>query len=183
MIATVLTSVLLALSSHIAGKPVQVDCNLNYVEVAAMGLADVGGSYAKLLPSVCEGVDKLVAGARPNLQGNVLQHSERIGYLPLSLLVLVHESYHLSGVGNEAQTECYAEQRLESAAEEVGIDAHYAVMLADRAAAMALLILPPEYHNDYLRCSPGGEWDLHLGRWPHPWLSGPEFTIRSRLDT
>ena len=169
MIAVALS--VLALMTHVAGKPIHVGCDLSYTEVAGLGVADVGGDTTRLLPTVCENVNKLAAGDRPNLYGNILLESNRIAAEPLALLIAIHESYHLAGIGNEAQTECYAEQTVESAAEQMGMTSYYARMVADRAAAAAWLILPPEYH-DLVNCAPGSAWDLNLGRWPIPWFAG-----------
>lgn len=166
---TLIASLILA-ASGIAGKPVTIGCDLSYTEVPALGLADVRGDHARLLPSGCLLVNAFAAGDRPVLRGDWRKNSTRILGQPLALLVMVHESYHLSGIGDEAQTECYALQRLQSVAVELGATQQYAREVVGRAYAAEQMILPAEYH-DTVNCRRDGAWDLHIGQWPEPWFS------------
>ena len=82
------------------------------------------------------------------------------------IVTLAHESWHLRGLLNEAQTQCYAVQSTERAARLFGIrpeDAHLvalSVAAADSASPFG------EYHSP--ECRPGGRYDLapHTFGWP-----------------
>ena len=76
--------------------------------------------------------------------------------------VLVHESFHLRGVKNEAETESYALQFVTRVARRLGVTPAD----ARRMYAVAMRLYPrkpPEYRST--GCRPGGTLDLH-GGWP-----------------
>lgn len=75
-----------------------------------------------------------------------------------SLNALAHESYHLAGVRNEAQTECYALQAIDFVARQLGATSDEARQLA----AFAFEELPPRMPDEYSspQCRNGGEYDL-----------------------
>jgi hypothetical protein len=82
------------------------------------------------------------------------------------IVTLAHESWHLRGVMDEGQTQCYAVQTVEQAARALGVlpvDAH---LLALRVAIDDAAAPRGEYHSD--DCHPGGEFDLHPATpaWP-----------------
>jgi hypothetical protein len=90
-------------ASEIAEKPVFVRCDVSgeFVGVVqhADGAAAVGGDTAYLTPSICHTLQRLVS------EGEVA--ASRTGR---ALAVLAHEAWHLRGVADEGQTECYALQ-------------------------------------------------------------------------
>ena len=83
-----------------------------------------------------------------------------------ALKILAHESYHLSGVKNEAAAECYAMQAVPRVARALA-----GVSFAD-AHALAVIVylvgypgMPPAYRSG--ECRPGGALDLSSGpNWP-----------------
>jgi hypothetical protein len=89
----------------------------------------------------------------------------------VALETITHESYHLLGYRNEAQTECYGLQSLWYAATRLGAPARLAQTLA---AAYALQMYPsrrtgahPEYWS--AECRDGGKLDLRPKS--HAWPS------------
>jgi hypothetical protein len=82
------------------------------------------------------------------------------------IVTLAHESWHLRGVVNEAQTQCYAVQTTELVARSLGVPPVDARMIAFRVAADDAAAPPGDYHSP--RCRPGGELDLHPATpdWP-----------------
>jgi hypothetical protein len=91
-----------AAASTIAEKPVSVRCDVagEFVGVVqhADGAAAVGGDTAYLAPSICHTLQRLGEGDLA---------ASRTGR---ALAVLAHEAWHLRGVANEGETECYALQ-------------------------------------------------------------------------
>ena len=79
---------------------------------------------------------------------------------------LAHEVWHLHGIGNEAQTECYALQTTATAAELFGADPVAAQATADYAYARFYPNEPDEYRQ--APCGNGGPLDLRPAdpRWP-----------------
>ena len=82
------------------------------------------------------------------------------------IVTLAHESWHLRGVTNEAQTQCYALQTAELTALRLGVlppDAHAA---ADFLVAHDARLPAGEYHSR--ECRPRGAYDLHpdTAAWP-----------------
>jgi hypothetical protein len=82
------------------------------------------------------------------------------------LVTLAHESWHLRGIVNEAQTQCYAVQSTERAARLFGIGTEDARLLALSVAVADAAATPGEYHSP--ECRPGGRYDLapHTFGWP-----------------
>ena len=78
--------------------------------------------------------------------------------LAWSLNALAHESYHLAGVRNEAQTECYALQAIDFVARRLGAPQAQARSLAAFAFAQLPSRMPPEYSSP--KCRDGGVYDL-----------------------
>jgi hypothetical protein len=83
-----------------------------------------------------------------------------------SLNALAHESYHLAGVRNEAQTECYALQAIDFVARRLGASEAQARQLAQFSFADLPRRMPPEYTSP--DCHNGGRLDLRPGDpvWP-----------------
>ncbi len=79
--------------------------------------------------------------------------------LVAGVVTLAHESWHLRGVTNEAQTQCYAIQSSELVALRLGVPPADARALADYVAAYDATSPEGEYHSR--ECRPGGAYDLH----------------------
>jgi hypothetical protein len=75
-----------------------------------------------------------------------------------SLNTLAHESYHLAGVRNEAETECYALQAIDFAARRLGAAPEQARAVADLALRQLPQRMPPGYRSP--ECRNGGKYDL-----------------------
>jgi hypothetical protein len=82
------------------------------------------------------------------------------------IVTLAHESWHLRGVVDEAQTQCYAVQSTERAARLFGIRPADAHLIALSVAAADAAAPQGEYHSP--ECRPGGRYDLapHTFEWP-----------------
>jgi hypothetical protein len=90
-------------ASRIAGKDVSIRCDVagDFVGVVqhADGAAAVGGDTAYLTPEICHLLYRLAFDGEPA--------GSRTGR---ALAVLAHEAWHLRGVADEGETECYALQ-------------------------------------------------------------------------
>jgi hypothetical protein len=86
--------------------------------------------------------------------------------LVAGIVTLAHESWHLRGVTNEAQTQCYAIQTVELVALRLGVLPPDARAIADFVARYDAGSPEGEYHSS--RCAPGGSYDLHpeTAVWP-----------------
>jgi hypothetical protein len=76
-----------------------------------------------------------------------------------SLNTLAHESYHMAGVRNEAQTECYALQAIDFVSRRLGATPEQARALATFSFDQLPGRMPPEYSSP--ECHDGGRYDLH----------------------
>ena len=76
----------------------------------------------------------------------------------VAVQVLTHESYHLSGIRNEAETECQAVQRLDEVAGWLGATPQQARSLAERYYADVYPRMPAAYQNS--ECVDQGTWDV-----------------------
>jgi hypothetical protein len=140
--------------SRIAEKPVVIRCDesRDYVGFVqhADGVALVGGDRAYLTPEICHDLYRLAfedEGA-----------SSRTGR---AIAVLAHEAWHLRGVRDEGQTECYALQSGVELGRRLGLSEDTARQLmrqqlaenAGRGAASFEYRVPPD-------CRDGGNLDL-----------------------
>ncbi|MBA2331874.1 MAG: hypothetical protein H0V94_03685 [Actinobacteria bacterium] len=82
------------------------------------------------------------------------------------MVTLAHESWHLRGVTNEAQTQCYAVQSVERTALLLGISAVDSRLVADWVAISDAAAPRDDYHAS--ECRPGGSFDLapETSTWP-----------------
>jgi hypothetical protein len=112
-----------------------------------------------LSPSVCHGLDRLEAGDRPTDEGSRLA-------LGTAVNALAHESVHLTGVVNEAITECRSVQLIVVAAETMGIDTRYAEGMRDAYWKDAYPTLSPAYRTS--DCRDGSDLDLDTDRHSFP---------------
>ena len=101
-------------ASRIADKPVSIRCDeaRDYVGAVqhADGVAEVGGDLAILTPEVCHDLYRLAFEDETT--------GSRTGR---AIAVLAHESWHLRGVGDEGETECYALQSGVELGERLGL--------------------------------------------------------------
>ena len=74
------------------------------------------------------------------------------------IVTLAHESWHLRGLVNEAQTQCYAIQTTEAVARRLGVATEDRRAIALRVALDDSRSPQGEYHSS--QCRPGGAYDL-----------------------
>jgi hypothetical protein len=141
-------------ASRIAGKDVTVRCDVSgeFVGVVqhADGAAAVGGDTAYLTPGICHVLYRLAFERG--------QAGSRTGR---ALAVLAHEAWHLRGVADEGETECYALQSGVGLGRRLGLSEERARQLMRQQLAENALRgggsfeyrVPPE-------CRDGGELDL-----------------------
>jgi hypothetical protein len=75
----------------------------------------------------------------------------------IAVQVLAHESYHLAGNSNEAETECFAMQRLDEVAQWLGATVEQARSLANTYASQVYPRMPDGYRSN--ECVDGGQLD------------------------
>jgi hypothetical protein len=150
---------LAAVASEIAGRAVEVRCpgaierlvdispNAGSVHFAADGQP---GDFMKLNTATCSALE--------DVNGDEAKVSK-------ALHVLVHESWHLAGIRDEAKADCYAFQRVEFAALRLGAAPTDAQALARRAYVDRQETAPAEYRT--YECRDGGALDLSPSpNWP-----------------
>jgi hypothetical protein len=149
---------LAAVASEIAGRAVEVHCpgaierlvdispNAGSVHFGADGQP---GNSMELNTQTCLALE--------DLSGDEAKVSK-------ALHVLVHESWHLAGVQDEAKADCYAFQRVEFAALQLGAEPLRAEALAHRAYVDRQETAPADYrsyecrNNGALDLSPSPDW-------------------------
>ena len=89
-----------------------------------------------------------------------------VGKIAAAVRVLAHEAWHLRGVTNEAETECYALQTTALTARRLGATTEQARAVALWNARHVYPTLPSDYQSG--DCHDGGDFDLHRGTtdWP-----------------
>lgn len=161
------------IASTIAGHDVSVRCEGASGEIIGMGGESgrtmfTNGKPAKetfLLDGICERLHAYArqSKARPDCllpcDGSTLETA-------WSLNALAHESYHLSGIRDEARTQCYALQTIDLVARELGADEQQARELAIFSSNEIPPQMPPQYISP--ECHDGGRYDLrpHDPSWP-----------------
>ena len=143
---------LAAVASQIAGRPVEVHCpgaierltdispNAGSVHFGADGQP---GNSMELNTPTCLALE--------NLSGDQAKVSK-------ALHVLVHESWHLAGIKDEAKADCYALQRVEFAALQLGAEPTRAEARARRAYVDRQETAPADYRT--YECRNDGALDL-----------------------
>ncbi len=149
---------LAAVAEQIAGRSVQVHCpgflqklvdispNSGSVYFDAEGRP---GDFTELNDETCsalEGLAEAEVGPADSLRRARALH------------VLAHESFHLAGVRNEAEADCFGLQRVSFTARELGADSAEANRLAAIARADRAFSAPAEYRS--AACFDGGPLDL-----------------------
>lgn len=150
---------LAAVASEIAGRDVEVHCpgaikrltdispNAGSVHFGADGQP---GDFMKLNTETCSALE--------DMNGDQAKVSK-------ALHVLMHESWHLAGIQDEAKADCYALQRVEFAALQLGAAPTDAQALARRAYVDRQETAPAEYRS--YECRDGGALDLSPSpNWP-----------------
>jgi hypothetical protein len=112
-----------------------------------------------LSPSVCAGLGRLERGERPTDEGSLLE-------LGTAVNALAHESVHLTGVTDEAVTECRSVQLIVETAKSLGVDADYAARMRDAYWDGAYPRLSAAYRTS--ACRDGSELDLDSTRHAFP---------------
>ena len=102
-----------------------------------------------LSPTVCDGIDSILYDRAQIVSSRVA----------IGVDTLAHESLHLAGVRNEAQTECYAMQWTAITAYKLGGTYTFGRSLASLLWRTYAARTPPAYYDGY-RCRNGGAWDL-----------------------
>jgi hypothetical protein len=132
-----------AVASQIAGRAVQVHCPGPVARVLGGSIAegwvefDADGKPAdetKLQKTSCSELDALAEGRR----AKELECTARAGILcgrrgaelAMAVDVLTHESFHLSGIRDEAATECASVNRMATTAQQLGATAEQGAALA-----------------------------------------------------
>jgi hypothetical protein len=149
---------LAAVASEIAGRAVEVHCpgaierlvdispNAGSVHFGADGQP---GNSMELNTQTCMALE--------DLSGDEAKVSK-------ALHVLMHESWHLAGIQDEAKADCYAFQRVEFAALQLGAEPLRAEALAHRAYVDRQETAPADYrsyecrNNGALDLSPSPDW-------------------------
>lgn len=134
---------------------VEITPNAGWVDFGADGRPD---PVANLSSKTCERLERFARsdGTAPIDEGTAM-----------ALVTLAHESFHLAGVTNEAEAQCYAIQMTEFTTERLGGSVRNARAAALWALSASPSVLPAEYW-DPIRCRDAGPWDLRpdSAAWP-----------------
>ena len=149
-----------------AGNLLDVSAEAGSVRFDASGIPS---DTTDLKRPVCGALARFPHDVRGSDYSCVLQNtdcSQKIWEDVLAVHTLAHEVWHLHGIGNEAQTECYALQTTARAAELFGADPVAAQATADYAYTRFYPYEPDEYRQ--APCANGGPLDLRPldPRWP-----------------
>jgi hypothetical protein len=135
------------IASAIAGRDVKVRCPgvmgrvFSWDTVEGSVRFDASGRPAdetKLREFTCAELDALAEGRRPRVTGDVA----------LAVDVLAHESWHLAGVIDEAETECRAVGSLAWTAQQLGATPEQAQRMAVHYVETGYQRLPERYRNN-----------------------------------
>ena len=163
-----------SIATELAQRPVQIHCRPNLGrlvsrtgESGSVGFDTRGrpADFAEVADGICS---TLHAYSRATHAGDhCLLPCQTVPFdVAWSMNTLAHESYHLAGIRNEAQTQCYATQAVDFVARRLGASPDQARALALLAATRILASMPPEYSSP--KCRDGGPYDLHpfSSDWP-----------------
>ncbi|HEX4930998.1 MAG TPA: hypothetical protein VFV62_09830 [Gaiellaceae bacterium] len=143
---------------------VEITPNAGWVDFDAHGKP---GNKTSLSATTCRGLERVWRRDQKSfsclLGGKCDENTVRAVY---GIVTLAHESWHLHGVVNEAQTQCYAIQTTERVALRLGVPPADAHLIALRVAIDDAAAPIGEYHAP--ECHPGGRYDLHpeTSEWP-----------------
>src|SRR3954463_15729469 len=159
------------IATDLARRPVKIRCEgLSGALTGPRGesgrtefLGDKPVSVSYLQEGICQ---TLHAYGRNISAATCLLPCDRPLEIAWSLNTLAHESYHLAGVREEAETECYALQAIDFVAHSLGASDAQARALATFSFETLPQRMPAEYTSP--QCYDGGKLDLFPGnpRWP-----------------
>ncbi len=167
-----------AVATQLAGRPVHVNCQglagdlLDATAEAGTVRFDANGrpaDYTDLKRPICDALNRFSHDVKSPAYGCVITLSDcpqSIWEDVLAVHTLAHESWHLTGITNEATTECKALQTTAFAATLLGADAPSAQATAKYALVKFYPNLPDEYRT--FDCANGGPLDLRPAdaTWP-----------------
>ena len=172
---------LAGIASEIAGREVTVTCPgvlMRWFTVDATetvsGSVDFDGNgtpsdKTRLRERACAELDALAEGRRERAVTCAVRSSS-CGTETLEaawgLDTIVHEAWHLYGIGSEAETECRAMQTMAWAGQQLGLGEPEAQGLARHMWEAGYEMKPDQYRST--ECRDGGPWDLRPQdpRWP-----------------
>jgi hypothetical protein len=138
-------------------RMVEITPNAGWVDFNEHGIP---GDKASLSASTCRGLERVwrrdLTSFECLIGGRCDKTTVRAVY---GIVTLAHESWHLRGVSNEAETQCYAVQTVETVARRLGVAPRDSHLVALRVAADDAEMSVGEYHS--AKCRPGGPYDLH----------------------
>lgn len=150
-----------AIASEIAGRPVKVHCPgaisrrlLGYDIVEGTVRFDANGRPADrtdLRPMTCAELDALAEGRRADVLACVAAAPTGCGVaadqLAWAVDTVTHESFHLAGIMDEADTECHAMKAMAGTAERLGATPQEAAALAAHHYAVNYPREPERYRT------------------------------------
>jgi hypothetical protein len=138
-------------------RMVEITPNAGWVDFNEHGIP---GDKASLSASTCRGLERVWRRDQKSFEclvaGGCDESTLRAVY---GIVTLAHESWHLRGVSDESETQCYAVQTVESVALRLGVPPRDSQIVALRVAADDAEMPEGEYHSP--KCRPGGPYDLH----------------------
>ncbi len=167
------------IASGIARKDVSVRCpsvwrralDISMHRGVAHVPPDGSPGYARLAHDICQTFEEIVdQGFRKGSYECLITDDplcdDWVYEAALAVDVLAHEAWHLAGVRNESEAECFAMQSGASVAEQLGATREQAVAIAVyayRANGAA-----PDRYQITTECAPGQRLDLHpeTSAWP-----------------
>jgi hypothetical protein len=165
------------IATVIAGRDVRISCPGTLARLAETPAQDgsvlfspsgMPADEAKLSGETCSRLRSFLHGGIGGL-GCLAGHAKcpvETREAAVAVNVLSHEAWHLSGVRDEAVTQCYALQSNADTAVRLGADEGDARAIASFIAREVQPALPPDYRSS--ECVDGGPLDLHHERptWP-----------------
>jgi hypothetical protein len=155
-----------------AGRSVQVRCEdfSDGTPVEPGGVVQFRGTepaeFARIRPDVCTDLSRF-PGSTLGASACLRRHACDTGVFAASqaITVLAHESRHLSGIRDEAVTQCYGMQSVPRLARALGATPQDAQALAVLEYVVGYRRMPPGYRS--AECRPHGKLDLTPdARWP-----------------
>jgi hypothetical protein len=165
------------IASVIAGRDVGIACPGTLAKLTDVSSQDGSVMFsadgkpadeARLSDGTCHKLRRFLHGGVPGL-GCLSSHEAcplEIRELAIAVNVLSHESWHLAGVRDEAQAQCYALQTNAATAQRLGASAGDAQAVAGFILREVQPALPADYRTR--DCFDGGPLDLDPARpaWP-----------------
>lgn len=145
------------IATQIAGRPVKVHCpgvlarHLSYDIVEGSVRFDAQGrpgDTADLQGKPCAELDALAEGRRDDVLRCIACATPAAVDLAMAVDVLTHESFHLAGIADEAETECRALAEMARTAQRLGATRAQGAALADLERRTNYVNMPDRYHTD-----------------------------------